>query len=104
MVRGKSRDRVAHLWAWSVVFADYARGQLFLRGLPQLHELPADLAADVIFALAVEQAGPGTLSKIDKALREPYWLTEESWGLGPSAEEGLSAMEDMFPAAATPGT
>lgn len=72
---------------------------MILRGLPSLHDLPADVATDVILALAVEQAGPGSLTKIQKALGEPYWLTEESWGTGPAAEAGQAAMMDMFPAA-----
>lgn len=55
-------------------------------------------AVAVLVALAVEQAGPGSLLKIDKALREPFWLTEETWGTGPAAEEGMAAMMEMFPA------
>lgn len=70
---------------------------------PLLRRPPAGLgaydAADaygVLVALAVRQAGPGSVVKITKALKEPFWLNDETWGMGPSAEEGAAAMEAML--------
>jgi hypothetical protein len=33
---------------------------------------------------------------VSRALREPFWLDEDSWGTGPEAEEGAAAMEQMM--------
>lgn len=71
-------------------------GELLLLGRPRVGSMDAADAYGVLVALAVRQAGPGSVIKITKALLEPYWLTDETWGTGPSAEEGQDAMMAML--------
>lgn len=96
MVGGKSIDRLAHLTAAAFTYSDYIAGELHLSGSRPLERLPAPLACSVIITAMVRTAGPGSLPKIMKALAEPYWLRDETWGMGPAAEEGQDAMMAMF--------
>lgn len=96
MVRGKSIHRVGHLTAYADTYSDWVAGELVLLGLGPLARMLAHVAVDVVYALAVRQAGPGALATLHRRLAEPYWLTDESWGTGPTAEAGQDAMMAML--------
>jgi len=92
---------------WAITWHDYVAGRTLAAGLPRLGEWDADEAISWLWSLMVDSVIPqddrmARVAKLEKAMMDPFLLLDESWGTGPTAEAGMAAMMDMFPAAAAP--
>ena len=93
MVGGKSRHTLGHLAAFAGAYGEWLAGELIACGLnPRIGSWPAHVAVPLLTTMLCRAAGPGTVHKVLRALREPFWLDEDSWGTGPTAEAGQDAM------------
>lgn len=73
-------------------------------GRPRIGDMDSRDAIACLFVLAVRWSERHQqVTNLLRRLRDPYWLTEESFGTGPTAEAGQAAMMALVPQSQLPG-